>query len=422
VVANSVAQDYLAPQAFAFVLVVLVLGVVLRCAPFAKPPRTRVGWTAVRAANRIGEAFLRGRPARTSRTADAPLVPRVALAVGGVLSLAVIVSHQLSPYVLILSLAALVVATRRPPLWFLAGLACAEAWWVMLGYGFVSKHFRLFEFDPSASAGGPVGGGLPGVTLGEDLARVGVLLVVVLAGVGLVRRARSGRWDGAALVLVLAPGLVLLFQSYGGEGPLRAYLFALPWLALFVAAACLPADGGSAGRGSWKLAAATAAIGACTLFGVFGQEPLNYVTADDVAVSRWTLDHTATGASLTVLAPNFPERVDRGYVRHLDETRDLMRLPGFAAFVRGERTRMPDVGAFLRRDRAGSHYLILSPTQDRYLRYHDLASQADYRRVTGALLASPEFRLVYRHGDALVLALAPSREPPASPDQNRGGA
>jgi hypothetical protein len=422
VAANWVGQDYLAPQAFGFVLAVLVLGLAVRCARFAAPPRRRVTWAALRTANRVGELFLRGRRPRTRDVAPAPLSPRAALAVAAVLSLAVVISHQLTPTILIVSLLALAVATWRPPLWTVAVLIALNVWWVALGYPFVSRHFRLFEFDPSTSARERLGG-LPGAALGANLSRVGVLLVLALAAAGLVRRLRAGRWDGAALVLALAPALVLLVQSYGGEGPLRVYLFALPWLALFAAVACMPRrEGGSAAGRSWRIVAATAAIGTCTLFGLFGQEPLNYISSDDVAVSRWTLDHTPSGASLTTLAPNFPERVDRRYAGHLDEIRDLLQVPGFGAFVRGDRATMPDIGAFMRRDSAAAHYLVVSPSQERYVRYHEVGSAASYERVVRALRASTELRVVYRHGDAVVFALAPTLVPPASLGPNRGGA
>jgi hypothetical protein len=422
VVANWVGQDYLAPQAFAFVLVLLALGLAVRCAPFAAPPRTQVGWGMLKLANRVGEAFLRGRAPRMRESAEAPLSPRAALAVGAVLAVAVVISHQLSPAILILSVVALVVATWRPPLWIVAGLVALEAWWLALGYDFVSQHFKLFEFDPSASARESLGG-LPGAALGANLSRIGVLLMLALALVGLLRRVRGGRWDGAALVLALSPALVLLFQSYGGEGPLRVYLFALPWLALFGAVACMPSRRErSAVRRSWRIVAATLAVGACTLFGLFGQEPLNYIAPDDVAVSRWTLDHTAPGSSLTIVAPNFPERVSGRYAEHLDEIRDLLQVPGFSAFVRGERATMPGIAAFMRKDRAAAHYLVLSPSQERYLRYHDIGTGADYDRMTRALRASPDLRLVYRHGDALVFALAPSLAPRASLDRTRDGA
>ena len=416
VVANWVGQDYLAPQAFAFVLVVGALGLVIRCAPFAPPPRTRLGWRLVRSVNRVGGAFLGDRSPRPRDAARAPLSPRAALGVGAVLSLAVIVSHQLSPAVLIASAVALFVATRRPPVWVLAALVAAEAWWLWLGYDFVSRHFRLFEFDPSASARDPAGG-LPGVALGADLSRVGIVLMLALAATGFVRRARRGRWDGVAAVLSLAPALVLLFQSYGGEGALRVYLFALPWLALFAAAACLPGR-----RSAVRIVAATAALGACTLFGLFGQEPLNYMTRGDVAASRWTLDHTPAGASFTVAAPNFPERVDARYAQHLDEMRDLLQVPGMGAYLRGERRTLPDVFRFMRSDGARSHFLILTPSQERYLRYHDLASGDGYMRLVRALEASPDLRLVYSNGDARVFELAPSLVPRASLGRNRGAA
>jgi hypothetical protein len=291
-----------------------------------------------------------------------------------------------------------------------------EAWWLWLGYGFVSRHFQLFEFDPSTSARG-IAGGLPGVDLGANMSRVGALLMLVLAAVGFFRRVRAGRWDGVAAVLALSPVLVLLFQSYGGEGALRVYLFALPWLGLFAAAACLPGR-----RSGLRIVAATAAVGACTLFGLFGQEPLNYITPGDVAASRWTLDHAPAGATFTLAAPNFPERVDARYAQHLDETRDLLQVPGMSAFLRGERRTMPDVLKFLRSDGAASHFLILSPSQERYLRYHDISSGGGYLRLMAALEASPDLRLVYSSGGARVFELAPSLVPRASLDRNRGAA
>jgi hypothetical protein len=223
------------------------------------------------------------------------------------------------------------------------------------------------------------------------------------------------------LVLALAPALVLLFQSYGGEGPLRVYLFALPWLGFLCAAACMPRPG--AGKlGAWRMVAATVAIGTCSLFGLFGQEPLNYVTPDDVAVSRWTLDNTPAGASFTLAAPNYPERADARYADHLDEIRDLLQVPGFAAYLSGKTARMPDIEAFIRRDRGDARYLILSPSQELYLRYHAAATTAGYARLRRALLASPQLRLVYRHGGGMVFAVAPRLAPPASLDRSPAGA
>lgn len=78
VLANWIGQDYLAPQAFGFFLTVVVLGIVIRCAPVARPPRRRFGWAIVRAGNRAAEKLLRGRVPRMRRAAAPPLTPRAA--------------------------------------------------------------------------------------------------------------------------------------------------------------------------------------------------------------------------------------------------------------------------------------------------------------------------------------------------------
>lgn len=419
VVANWIGQDYLAPQAFAFVLSLVVLGLAIRCAPWAAPPRTRLGWAALRTANRVATALLRGRGPRARPPTRAPLGGRGALVVCAVCSLAIIISHQLTPISLVLSLAVLALAMRRPPIYLVGALAAVQTWWVSLSYDFVSRHFNLFEFDPSVSAR-TVTGALPGVALGADLSRAAIVLVLLLALAGLLRRARLGHWHGPALVLASAPALVLLVQSYGGEGPLRVFLFALPWLCFFAAVACRPPGNASTLLGrSWRLIAASAAVGIGALFGYFGQEPINYVTHDDVTASRWYLDHAPEGSSLTYFAPNFPERLNARYVKHIDEPRDLLQMPGFVEQLRAQTgirsspcgrrcdpRLAPATKSFLLTDPAPRHYLIVSPSQERYARYHGIASREAYKAFTRALLASRDFDVAYRRGDAVVFELA----------------
>ena len=97
---NWVAQDYLAPQAFGFLLALVILGLALRVRATSnrgRGPRRPV----VR--RRIGElASADASTAGRSRAASAsPLSPRGALLVGGLCYLAVVVSHQLTPLILI---------------------------------------------------------------------------------------------------------------------------------------------------------------------------------------------------------------------------------------------------------------------------------------------------------------------------------
>jgi hypothetical protein len=239
-----------------------------------------------------------------------------------------------------------------------------------------------------------------------------------------VRRLRNGHTDLTAVLLICAPALVIAFQSYGGEGPMRLYLFALPWLAFLAASALRPHPRARhAALRALPLFAATLVVGAGSLLGAFGQETLNRMTSDDVAVSRWYLDHAPASASLTLVAPNFPDRLDAGYVNHLDDSPLLVNRPAFRAALvdRVPTTATCDADCMLRRqvevvmdaDRSPLRYLALSPSQDGFLHYYALARPGAMARLQRALLASPRFTLAYRHGAAAVLRY--SAQPGSAP-------
>jgi hypothetical protein len=407
-VANWIGQDYLAPQAFGFVLVQVILALVIRCTGPPGPACSwlsfRVGYTLTRAQNKA----LRGRWPRRSDGAPCPVSPVTAGVVGGVCAVTVVVSHQLSPVLLILSVAALTVVRRGPPLWVLGGLVAFEVMWLFQAYDFVSQHFDAFDVSAASTARTSVGGDpLPGVTLGANLSRAAIPLTMLLALAGLVRRLRAGYWDLVPATLAVAPFLVLGFQSYDGEGPLRAFLFSLPWLAFFGAAACAP---GSRSRRllarSWRPLAATVVIGTGALLGLFGQELVNYMSRDDVAASRWYLDHAAPGATLTTLAPNFPERLNARYSTHLDVLPSFVTAPGYRPHALGARD-VPALERLLRRDDAPQRYVAISPSQARFVRFHGLAPAGSLARMTAALERSPDFELVFRRGGATVFRYLP---------------
>jgi hypothetical protein len=435
VVANWIGQDYLSPQAFTFFLSVVTIGIIVRCAPLARPPRARLSWLALRITNRITLAALRGRRPQPRHRAVAPLGTKASLAVAAMCFAAVVLSHQLSPMMLIASAAVLAVTTRRPPVWVLATMVAIEVWWVALGYEFISRHFRLLDFQPSVSARdeGAVAHPLHGVELAGSASRLTIAVLVVLAIAGVVRRLRAGHSDLTAALLIIAPAIVVSMQSYGGEGPLRLYLFALPWLSFFAASLCSPpARARRAVVRAAPLFAATAVLGAGALLGAFGQETLNHITTDDVAVSTWFYDRAPETASLTLASPNFPDRINAGYVRHLDEARTLVQSRGFAAALVGHgRTHQGcddgcalrrQVEVFLDRDRHPVRYLVLSPSQDHYLFFQGFAPRGATRRLARTLLVSPRFRVAYRRGAAVVLSYRTDGQPGSDPGRRRTSA
>jgi hypothetical protein len=402
VVANWVGQDYLSPQAFAFTLAVVVLGLALRLPPKQGRRATALG--------RLIDRMVRGGDGTAVIAAGA--TPAV-IAFGAVCSLAVIVSHQLSPIFLILDLCALAILTRRPSRTILAGLIAAEVAWVALGWSFISTHFSLCDVSISLEARrGAVGQPLPGVSLGAELPQISMAAVGLLAVLGLVRAWRSGRRLLVPLALAGTPFPFVAAQSYGGEGPLRAYLFALPFLALLAAELVVPGDrprrsGRPRRTRSLLLLAATGVIVGGSLFGYFGQETLNRITADDIAASRWFLDNAEPGAGLVLFASNFPERVDAHYADHLDAPVVLVHIPGVAGrefAVRG----MAALERIARDDSTKEQYVIVTPSQLEYLRYNGMAPGGGGPVLTRMLERSRDFRVVFRSGQSEIFRFAGS--------------
>ena len=414
---NWIGQDYLAPQAFAFVLAVVILGLALRSELPANVPRIRAALWLARAVGRLRALLPHGRLVPEPRRAS-PLSPRGALLVGGLCYLAVVVSHQLTPVVLLISVTALALITRRLPLWIPLVMALVELSWVALAWPYVDEHYDVFDPDPASSAapaGYELGGGLPGLALVAQAARIELVLVAGLAVAGLVRRLRARRWDLGAASLVVAPLLIVGLNSYGGEGRYRFYLFALPWLCFFAAVACAPATSTritSAFR-AWRLALATAALSVCMLFAYFGLELSNHVTSDDVDTARWFERHAPPDSLLLGLAPSFPRRLSARYPRVYDPA--YPGVPGLSDYVayRGRRLDRSDLRhlrATVSAYGARHTFLIVTPIQENFVRLYGLLPAGSSASLARALRASRSFRLVYERGAASIFEYRPDAE------------
>src|SRR5262249_32033249 len=100
---------------------------------------------------------------------------------------------------------------------------------------------NLANFEPPKQTGRSTPGlqRLPIVKEGSDALAIGLLVLILIAGIGLVRNIRSKSvW---ACLVSTGVGLVLIAgNAYGNEGIFRAALFAIPWLAA-VGTQALPA-------------------------------------------------------------------------------------------------------------------------------------------------------------------------------------
>jgi hypothetical protein len=378
--ANWIGQDYLAPQAFAMTVALVLLGIAVRVA------RVR---------------------------ADAPVAPGTpALIIGGVCWIAIVISHQLTPVLVILAVGALALTTRRIPLWVPIAMGLTELAWIAMAWPYLSQHITLLDNSPKTArpAGLDQDRFLPGTVYVGWAARASVAFMVALAGAGFLHRLRAGRPEWALAALIAGPVLALGAQSYGGEGLFRVYLLALPWLALLAAAALVPRPAAARRRHRipWRLTIASAALGMALLPAYFGLELVNRVTTDDVRAATWWEQHAPKGSILTYVAPNFPNRLTARYgdmvVPSGSYSPNLTDEPAFRAHRLGPAD-VVNLAAFMAKLPSRNPYIVLSPSEANAARLIGALPDGSLEALDRALGADPAFALVYRHGRASIYTL-----------------
>jgi hypothetical protein len=357
--ASWIGQDYFAPQAFAFCLYLVLLGVVVR----APTPRRLV--------------------------AAAALIALIA------------VSHPLTGVMMVIGLTALALAgvRRARVLAPLAGLVVAF-WDLTFAGPYVRPH--LHEVLASVN--------LPWATTESSLAsaaslssgqhivalagRALVLAVLVLAALGMLRAYRAGRLNRAAALLAAAPVALFAAGDYDGEMIFRIYLFALAPLA-FLAAHAFGAPGR---RTAVAYGLVTTAMLGAFLFAHYGKDHQYAFTPQEVAASRFVYDHAPPGTLLVEGTPNYPAQFRHyEYFKHVPISREP--ADSQAAIVADPAGRL----ASWLRDEPG--YVILTRSQRVDAAEVGAMSVAGFDRIRSALLLSPEFKVAYRNRDAVVLTL-----------------
>lgn len=444
VLANWLGQDYFAPQSFAYLLSLVLIGLCVRCArprreaaggpsspgvvstdpstePRAGPPAWWWRWIERRRAGRT-EPWVEGRD-------TAPLRPAAAMLVGGVLFAAIVTSHQLSPLLCIAALGAFALTTRRLSWKPLIAMAVVELAWVAAAWPLIASKYHVLEFSPlerPVSAGGNSAWALPGLATSALAARASVAIVCLLAALALWRRWRAGRFDLPLVAIAFAPVLVVPVQPYDGEGIFRVYLFALPWLCFLAAtllvprltavgAAGSPATAGAPSAGGrlrssapWRalpLALATALLGGTLMFAYFGRELIDYISPQDVAVERYYERHAPPGSAVVYLAPNVPSHLSWRYADKQvwagSFSPSLTEDPAFRGQALGAGS-LPALETKLHKLQATRAYVMIGPSETNYVSAEGLLPPGSVAGLTLALEASSDFRLVARDGEALL--------------------
>lgn len=402
--ANWIGQDYFAPQAFAFFLYLTILAILLtwlRLPDTATAVHTR--WQRAAREQGAERGYHPDEVAPRATTAN----QRVALlAVVLILYAAMVPSHQLTPFAVLATVTALAVTARIRPrtLPLLMGLMVG-AWISYMTVTFLAGNLSVLTEplgDVEQNVDANVTSRLGGSREHEIVLQVRLLMSVALwglAGIGFLRRLVAGYWDLSLALVAALPFALLGLQAYGGELLLRVYLFALPGVAYFGAAALLPTP--ASGRGRWRLPLLLALL--LPLLAAFqvaryGNERMDYFTALEVEAVHVLYEVAPPGSELIALSFSTPwryESYDAYRYRHVER-----RL--------GEEG--PEALPELLNREGVSAYLIVTRSQVAALELYFGFSEAETTRILATLERSPTVREIYRNADAVIFT-GPSPAP-----------
>jgi hypothetical protein len=397
-----IGQNYFAPQALAFPVVLFVLGGMLRSVPPGKE-----GFRFERLAARFPTApdVDLPRPSTFWRSR-----PGAALLVLGFVYVAV--SHPLSPLLLLAQATAICVLLRPARPWLPVLFLAIEEGWLSLAWPFLHTTYDLFEFGlhnvtpPQVAVTEP----LPGYTTALWAAPLLMAVIALLTAWGSIAaffwRRRPARVI-VPLVLAAVPLVLVLGQPYGNEGIFRAYLFALPWMAFVVALQIFDEQHPWTPERRLFAWVAVVAVAVLALPANFAGEMSYRVAASDVAADVWFEGETPKGSVLLPFASSYPLRATEDYPDHLPRATEgvegLTDLPGFAEAAADE----VDLLEFTRNacdTRAGTApvYVALGPAAEDNVRLFGTMELYTYRAFERALGEDPEFTEVFSDGDTVL--------------------
>ena len=404
-----VGQDYFSPQAFALVLYLSLIAVVLsrlhhRAADPARAEAARV--------SDVEFAFgaLRGRRGAVVWTVlSLPLIAAIAS------------SHQLTPVMLVCALGILAVSARRwrtvLPL-FLASAVFTVAWAATVARPFIQANLNSIlqsfgNLDSNASSRlSSQATASPEQQLIAHVETGMAVLVWLLAFVAVVK------WRGLrrspVVLLAVAPLPLLAANDYGGEIVFRIYLFALPATAFLVAALLWRS------RSRPRIQAVAFPLALLALLsgfvvGYYGKERMNYFSPSEVAASQALFRMAPPGSVIVSATAAYP-----GIYTDYEDHTTLVWLPGLTPEQQNEVAADPLRGLISEMSDAQTHptYFILTRAEEAEIEISGLLPPHALTQLEQIPGHAPELTVLYRNQDAVIMML--SHPAPAAPPVPKG--
>ncbi|MDX6629303.1 MAG: hypothetical protein QOH00_1549 [Gaiellales bacterium] len=393
VMVNWVGQDYYSPQAFAFAL---AMGCLLPLTSGLADRGPRAATRTLAMVSRLTRSAPQTSPLPASLTSKKSALVLVLL-----MYASLVVSHQLSPYVLLAQVALLAALSLFHPRWLAGALAVMAISYLAVNFPYLNQHFGILDsldpFNNAFASSKPVGQPSYGKLLITKASLVLTGIVWLGAVLGYTRLARRGLARAALplIVMAFAPFAVLFAQSYGGEASLRVILFSSPWCVALISWALITIDGFRRRALAFAvLAGALTVLFVTTFFGVAG---LNIIPPGEVRASDYLYSHATDGSAVVLASYEFPGSYGPGYARLVvnqgGSPPTLVEQPGFRDRMLTER----DLPAIMRTLKGfGPHgYLVFASTEQRFVEIMGSSPRAMLPRLEAIIVHSRQFRLWY---------------------------
>jgi hypothetical protein len=405
VVTNWVGQTYYSPQAFAFVLGLALTVIMMRQLRVNSASYSR---RLTRLIERVGRVPQRS--VRIENTAKWPRWAAITMVMG--LDAVIVTSHQLTPYMLLVSVALLMLVGVVRPWWLLAAMGVMTFAYLAANFKFIQHNYGVFSsFDPFNNAQGQ------GATLGRvpvagkvfntniELVLIAVSwLVSLCAGIRLLRLGLLMR-ALPFVVLALSPFFVLFGQSYGGEASLRIILFSSPWCGALIAWGLATIANRPL---RWALTMSVAvAFTALFVPSLLGQEELNVISAAEVRASERFYYHARPGSVLVLAAPGFPYRFGATYPLFSGPEGDANPNLMTERLFQGRQLGAAEVPGVVARIRQYSEhgYIAFGRDESKYAETFRITPPGALGHLEAAVARSSYFRLWYGNKDVRIYEL-----------------
>jgi hypothetical protein len=420
---NWVGQDYFSPQALSYFLHLVILGICVAWFRVTTPPAQAAikRWLVFDRAVYLFQRLLSRAASRDAPDTVSPPLQHTGLMMIIILLFAVVVSsHQLTPFMMILATAALVLfqrcSARSLPV-LMASLTMT--WIVYMAVAFLrgNLHWIVESFGQAAKNANSTLINLsqvsPGQVVVAYMSRGLTAFLWGLAVLGLIRRLRQGYWDLSCLLLAIVPFLMLASNSYSGEMLFRVYFFSLPFMAFFAASLLYPSPAAGTTPGTVTVTALLSGallVGLC--FAYYGKERMYHFTKNEVSASQYLYSTAPQGSLFLDVTWSYP------WAFHNYEYYTYQSLlgnisAGTTSISKTQQLRLlrhpvEVISQMMEDGRYTAAYLIITRSQNADVEESGLMPAGSLDRIERALMQSGRFKVILANHDATIFKLAGS--------------